>query len=107
MPRTTRSTSLETRTARFRLVKDKYHWTAVGVSGLALGYRRGNKTSSWTVRLRQADGTYITDALGLADDHHEADEREVLSYFQAQAAAKAFREAHQDPDHRRLPGVFT
>ena len=51
------------------------------------GYRKGEKAGTWHVRLR-LKGAYRRDALGIADDFRDADGRQVLDYWQAQAAAR-------------------
>ncbi len=86
MARSTRSAALETRTARLRLAKGKYHYKEIS-KGLALAYRRGPKASTWYVRAL-VDGAYRLEALGAADDHQDADGVAVLDYFQAQDEAR-------------------
>ncbi len=84
MARSTRSAALETRTARLRLAKGKYHYKEIS-KGLALAYRRGPKASTWYVRAL-VDGAYRLEALGAADDHEDADNVRTFDYFQAQVA---------------------
>lgn len=93
MARSVRSPKLDTRTARSKLpIRREPYWTAVG-AGLFVGYRR----------FRQAGGTWLTRAydpatrkhkqtsIGAADDHLDADGTTVLTFYQAQEAARAWR----------------
>lgn len=86
MARATRDAKLESRTSRARLEPDKYHWRGIS-KGLALGYRRGTRGASWTVRQLVGD-RYETSVLGHADDTRDANGEDVLDYFQAQDLAR-------------------
>lgn len=94
MARTVRSANLETRTARLKLARGRFHWAAVS-EGLALGYRRAIAGhGSWTVRALDRDaGKYVTDRIGRADDYEDADGREILTYFQAAERARTLAAA--------------
>jgi integrase len=64
------------------------HTRLVAIDGaVALGYRKGEKGGTWHVRVR-INGAYRRDAIGIADDFRDADGRQVLDYWQAQAAAR-------------------
>ena len=91
MARKTRSSELETRTARARLLAGKYYWRGIR-QGLAIGYRKvkGNMGGTWTVRLMVDYNRYRTKGLGVADDHQDADGASVLTYDQAQEKARAY-----------------
>lgn len=93
MARATRDARLETRTARGKLPKGVYHWRGIR-KGLALGYRKGPNAATWTVRLVAGPNRYVTKALGNADDHQDANGADVLDYYQAQEAARAFADDH-------------
>lgn len=91
MPRTVRDARLDTRAARERLPRERYHWRTVAV-GIALGYRRGKAGyGTWTVRVLadRATGRYETARLGDADDTLDVGVRETLTYFQAAEKARA------------------
>lgn len=87
MARTVRDARLDSRDARLRLKTKVRHWRGIH-PGLALGYRRGGSGSgTWSVRYLQADGKYKLVAIGIADDHAEANGADVLTFAQAQKKA--------------------
>jgi integrase len=87
MARTVRDTNLETRTARLRLAtRAEPYWRTID-PGAHLGYYRGRRGGTWVARLYQ-DGRYRKTALGTADDMSDADGVAILSFAQAQAAAR-------------------
>lgn len=108
MARATRDTKLETRSARDRLATGKYHWRGIS-KGLAIGYRKatGKKGASWTVRLLADDDKYITEALGKADDHQDANGLDVLDYFQAQEKARQFADNYVKRKASLTAGPYT
>ena len=91
MPRQMRDANLEARSARFRLTKNVKHWRTIH-AGLAIGYRRGDKTSSWYVRVLLSGGRYTLRVLGTVDDYADADGKGVFSYQQAQRRAHGVAE---------------
>jgi integrase len=87
MARTVRDTNLETRTARLRLpIRAEPYWRTID-PGAHLGYYRGRRGGSWVAR-RYQDARYRKTALGTADDVSDPDGIEILSFSQAQAAAR-------------------
>src|SRR5258705_9319886 len=92
MARTTRNSSLETRTARTRLHIRRTPYFAKIAKGLRLGYYRGLISGSWIARCYRGAGVYATEALGVADDTLEADGITVLDYWQAQEHARRWGE---------------
>ena len=92
MARTVRNAKLESPASRLKLSKSNYHWRDTGIQGLALGYWRGEKTSTWIARVLLPNGRYTTPKLGTADDYHTANGVDVLEYFQASAKAKTTRD---------------
>ena len=81
-----KSGTLETRSARLRLAaRSRPYWTPSGKPGLHLGYRRLlKKNGSWIVRRYQGQaGEYDTKSFARADDFSDADNSEVLTYYQA------------------------
>jgi integrase len=89
MARTVRDAILQTREARLKLKpRGKPHWRILD-SGLHLGLRRNKKGGgSWVARRFLGEGRYEEAKLGLADDLQDADGASVLSFAQAQAAAR-------------------
>jgi integrase len=87
MARSVRS-GLESRSARLKLpVSSKPNWITIG-PGLGLGYRRNKTAGNWVARIADGKGGYSTRNIGTADDYAEANDAEVLNYFQAQAKAR-------------------
>lgn len=88
MAQSARDARLETRTARLRLPGRTRHHRALG-SGLTLIYRRtGEGYGTWSAKLAVRDGKYVLRALGAADDYQEANGADVLTFRQAQDAAR-------------------
>ena len=72
MPRHSRATSLETRTARLKLApRKKPYFTSIAL-GIALGYRRLRGAGTWTVRASNGNGGRWTKVIGIADDNEDA-----------------------------------
>jgi integrase len=87
--RTLRDSKLETAAARRKLSIDgKPHWRLLE-PGLHLGYRRLKGRSGTWVRRRYVGGQhYVTESIGTADDHSDADDVTVLTFKQAQERAR-------------------
>jgi integrase len=97
MARTVRDARLETRTARLKLAaRGKPYWKEIEV-GCHVGYRRlRGKAGTWVARFYAGQQTYQTRRLAAADDYSDPDGIAVLSYHQAQRAA---RQAHVERAH--------
>ncbi len=90
MARTVRDANLETRTARDRLtIRKKPYWRTID-PGRHIGYYKGARGGSWIARYFLGRGRYIEKKLGIADDTHDADAVEILSFSQAQERARAW-----------------
>ena len=89
MPRTVRDANLESRDARLRLRRGNRHWKGIH-SGVALCYRRGKGSGTWSARILLPSGSYELKALGVADDFANADGAKVLTFKDAQRAALSF-----------------
>ena len=89
MARRVRDTVLDNRTARDRLPAQREpHWRAVA-QGLHVGYRKGKRDRTWVARQYDSkSGKYTFNSLGVADDHLDADGERILSFGQAQEAAR-------------------
>ena len=99
MPRQVRDASLETRTARSRLkVRHKPYFRLIE-PGLHLGYRKlASGPGTWIARRYAGEGAYAMENLRtasgdlvVADDYTDADGAAVLTFAQAQAAARGKR----------------
>jgi integrase len=88
MARTVRDSILDTRTARSRLkISGKPYYRAID-TGLHLGYRKGRTGGRWVVRWYVGDQSYKVETIGAADDVIDGDGAQILSFSQAQAAAR-------------------
>ena len=84
MPRSIRSSTLETRSARLRLpVSVKPTFVRVA-KGLGLGYRRNKSGGVWIMRVADGKRGNWVRTIGAADDFAEADGGDVLNFWQAQ-----------------------
>jgi integrase len=89
MARALREVNLSTRAARERLkASGKPYYRALD-QGLHLGYRKGARGAAWVVRWYVGDEAYKVESLdGRPDDVLDPDGATVLSWSQAQAAAR-------------------
>jgi hypothetical protein len=90
MARTVKDANLATRTARANLLPRKRPHYRLILQGLHLGYYRGARTGSWSVRRFIGDGRYAETKLGTADDVADADSIAILTFGQAQERARAW-----------------
>ena len=98
MARSTRSTKLETRTARLKLaVRRKPYFVAVG-PGVGLGYRRNKTAGAWVARAADGKGGNWSQAFAVADDFEDATGSDVLSFWQAQDRARILARGGRDGD---------
>lgn len=88
MAQKVRDAKLGSRTNRLKQIsKGERRFKVLG-NGIALCYRRSAKSyGTWSARVAMADGRYVLEAIGMADDHQEADGSDVLTFEQAQAKA--------------------
>jgi integrase len=97
MARTLQDSNLGTRAARLRLKpRGKPYYRQIE-SGLHLGYRRlKGRAGTWQVRQYAGQQSYAVETIASADDFSDADGTAVLSFSQAQTAARArmVRHAH-------------
>ena len=84
-----RDAALESRTARLKLPKRRRpYWVALA-RGLSLGYRRINTAGPWIVRSSDGKGGNRIQNFAVADDHEQSDGDRVLTFWEAQTAARA------------------
>jgi len=88
MARRTRSAFLENRTARLKLATRKKPYAALIAPGIFLAYRRNASVGTWSVK---AHGWLKRFAL--ADDHEDANNESVMSYWEALDRAKKLARA--------------
>jgi integrase len=88
MARTLHDAKLDTRASRLRLPRRREPvWRSIS-EGLAVGYRKGTKGGTWIARHYSAEHGRRYHAIGTADDIADADPTHVLSFAQAQEAAR-------------------
>jgi integrase len=90
MARRPRSSKLETRTNRLKLpVQQKPHCFTAIAPGIALAYRRGKDRNAWVVRVADGKGgNWLKNLPGIPDDFEDANGESVLTFWQAQDAAR-------------------
>jgi integrase len=88
MARTLQDAKLDTRAARLRLNKRREpYWRSIS-EGLAVGYRKGAKGGTWIARHYSMEHGRRFHSIGTVDDVADADGAHVLSFTQAQEAAR-------------------
>ena len=89
MARRVRHSELESRSARLRLQIRRRPYNGPSLArGISLMYRRNKTNGAWVVKSSDGHGAYWTKAFALADDFEDADSNAVLTFYQAQDAAK-------------------
>ena len=94
-------TNLSTKAARERVGVSKattgvsgFAWHVIVPGYVALGYRRNHgKPGRWKIRITGAGGVYTYRSAGVADDRLEADGKHVLTFEQAEDAARKLAKA--------------
>jgi hypothetical protein len=111
MVRTKPDPSLKSRDSRAKLPKRHAPYWLVLEKGRSLGYRKGENGGNWLAKYYDpfADPTRLQVKLGAADDDSDPDGKMVLSFAQAQAAAREwFKEAfHKATGERIRTGPYT
>jgi integrase len=97
MARRVRSTHLETKASRSKLeARNKPYWVPIG-PGLHLGYRKGKLGGHWVRRIYLGDQRYDTETFAAADDRDDSDGATILTWWQAQEAARRLRDEFARP----------
>jgi integrase len=81
---------MESRSARlvkFTIRRRPYSGPSLA-RGILLMYRRNKTNGTWVLKASDGQGAYWTRSIGLADDYEDANGSSVLTYHQAQDAAK-------------------
>src|SRR5215472_12455238 len=88
MARNIRS-GLESRTARLKLpISSNPSWVSLAPV-LGIAYRPNTTAGTWVVRiLKPGQRRYAVRNIGIADDYAEANDIDILNYWQAQAKAR-------------------
>ena len=89
MARKVSFSALESRSARLRLKIRRRPYSGPSLArGISLMYRRNRTNGSWVLKASDGHGAYWTKAFALADDFEDSDGKNVLTFYQAQDAAK-------------------
>src|SRR3954447_14604812 len=89
MARKVSFSALESRSARLRLKTRRRPYSGPSLArGISLMYRRNGTNGSWVLKASDGHGAYWTKAFALADDYEDSDGKNVLTFYQAQDAAK-------------------
>jgi hypothetical protein len=89
MARSQRHSKLDTRTARLKLAVRRKPYNGLALSrGVLLLYRRNSGNGAWVLKCADGHGRYWTKAIAEADDFDASNGKTVLTFFEAQAAAK-------------------
>jgi integrase len=89
MARKVRHSALESRSARLKLkVRRKPYPGPSLARGVSLMYRRNKTNGTWVLKASDGHGSYWTKRIADADDYAEDDGKTVLTFYQAQDAAK-------------------
>jgi integrase len=89
MARKVRDSALESRSARLRLKIRRRPYSGPSLSrGISLMYRRNKTNGTWVLKSSDGHGAYWTKGFALADDFEDSDGRSVLTFYEAQDAAK-------------------
>lgn len=106
MARTVKDVRLDSRAARGRLEPRKKPYFRVIEDGKHIGYYKGLRTGSWLART--FDGKrYVEKKLGTADDTLDVNGLDVLSFTQAQAAARKWFDELAIATHGAPAGPYT
>lgn len=106
MARTVKDVRLDNRAARGRLEARKKPYYRVIEAGKHIGYYKGLRTGSWLART--LDGSrYVEKKLGTADDTLDANGMDVLSFSEAQAAARKWFDELARAEHGTPAGPYS
>lgn len=80
---------LESRSARLRLKARRRPYSGPSLArGTSLMYRRNKTNGTWVLKASNGHGAYWTNGFALADDFEDSDGKSVLTFYEAQDAAK-------------------
>ncbi|MGJ5049939.1 tyrosine-type recombinase/integrase [Bradyrhizobium oligotrophicum] len=89
MARKVRDSALESRSARLKLQVRRRPYNGPSLArGIALLYRRNVTSGAWVLKASDGHGAYWTKAFALADDYEDSDGKTVLTFYEAQDAAR-------------------
>jgi integrase len=89
MARKVRHSALESRSARLRLQIRRRPYSGPSLArGISLMYRRNKTNGTWVLKASNGHSAYWTKGFALADDFEDGDGKTVLTFYEAQDAAK-------------------
>jgi integrase len=89
MARKVSFSALQSRSARLRLKIRRRPYSGPSLArGIALMYRRNKTNGTWVLKVSDGHGAYWTKGFALADDFEDSDGKVVLTFYEAQDAAK-------------------
>ena len=103
MARSARAPKLETRASRLKLPVARKPIFVRIAPGISLGYRRTSTAGTWVARVADGRSGAWTKRVGIADDFSESDGQTVLTFWEAQEAAKAASRGDQVTGNRHAP----
>jgi integrase len=91
--------ALESRSARLRLQIRRRPYSGPSLArGISLMYRRNKTNGTWVLKASDGHGAYWTKGFGLADDYEDSDGKNVLTFYEAQDAAKRLARGEDGSD---------
>jgi integrase len=91
--------ALESRSARLRLKIRRRPYSGPSLArGISLMYRRNKTNGTWVLKASDGHGAYWTKGFGLADDFEDSDGKNVLTFYEAQDAAKQLARGEDGSD---------
>jgi integrase len=95
--------ALESRSARLRLKIRRRPYSGPSLArGISLMYRRNKTNGTWVLKASDGHGAYWTKGFALADDFEDGDGKNVLTFYEAQDAAKRLARS-EDGDSDTAP----
>ena len=99
MARKVSFSALESRSARLRLKIRRRPYAGPSLArGISLMYRRNKTNGTWVLKASDGHGAYWTKGFALADDFEDSDDNNVLTFYEAQDAAKRLARGEDGTD---------
>jgi integrase len=97
MARKVAFSALESRSARLRMKVRRRPYSGPSLArGISLMCRRNKTNGTWVLKASDGHGAYWTKGFALADDYEDSDSRNVLTFYEAQDAAKRLARGEDD-----------
>lgn len=108
MARKVSFSALESRSARLRLKIRRRPYSGPSLArGISLMYRRNKTNGTWVLKASDGRGAYWTKGIALADDFEDSDGKSVLTFYQAQDAAKKLARGDTDTALSNIDAALT